>query len=86
MSDPITTLLLQISQDLGEMKAEIRSTNSILVKHVEDDKLLEDRIGQLEIGAAKRKGALGALAAVSAFLGGAVGYIAERFGISFGGH
>lgn len=73
---------------LARIEQKIDSAAGTLAQHALDDKAIQkalfDRVEVLQLGQAKQKGFLSALAAVGSVLGAGVGYIIER--ITLGHH
>lgn len=65
----IYNVLMDIKGDVGAVKAIAENTRQVLKQHVEDDKVLTDRVRRVELAQAKARGA----AKVWTLVGGTLG-------------
>jgi hypothetical protein len=80
--------LLEIQRSLGRIEQKIDGHSQTLAQHTADDKVVQralfERIETLQLGVAKQKGFMTALASVGSVLGAGAGYLIER--VTFGSH
>lgn len=85
MSD-LYSVLLEIKEDIGAIRATTEATSKVLAQHVEDDKKLTERVLKMELAQAKTKGSAKAWASMGAVGGAVLGYLATFFAGSMNGH
>lgn len=77
--DAIYYKLMEISSDIGELKALQTQTNATLIAHIADDKNIETRVSVLEAGVNRQVGAVKVFAVIGTFLGAVGGVIGSLF-------
>lgn len=77
----LMNVLLQVSRDMGETKAQITSTTALLANHIGVDTVVQNQlrtdITTLQMGNAKQRGFLAAIGAVGTVLGAGIGYVID---------
>lgn len=71
--------LLDIKQTVGEVHATAKSLESALLRHVQDDERVEERVREVELAQAKHRGALKVWSLVAAGAGAIIGFLVDWF-------
>jgi hypothetical protein len=69
--------IAQVFGALGRIEQKIDTHTQWMTSHVAENKALEADVRKLEIGAARQKGVMAALAGVGSLLGAGVGYAVD---------
>lgn len=78
----IYSALLEIKDDIGQIRANTTSTKEWLTQHVADDKLLTGRVSQLELKQENKRGGDRVWALIYAAGGSLLGAVASYLGLS----
>jgi hypothetical protein len=79
MNDPILEALLDIKNDVGEVRAKIGALEVWLTQHVADDTVDHERIRKLEMADAVARGKASVWQLASVAAGSALGWAIEYF-------
>lgn len=77
VSDASFAILLQVAQDVGELKGSLHGFDARVTQHIADDAAIYAKVYALEIGQAKQRGIIAALGAVGTALGAGIGYVID---------
>lgn len=77
----LMTVLLQVSRDMGETKAQIASTTALLANHIGVDTVVQNALRSdvttLQLGQARQRGFIAAVCSVGTVLGAGIGYVID---------
>lgn len=78
MSDPVINVLLDIKEDVGEVKASLRAMNAWMEQHAREDREAHERIQALELRSATQRGRASVWHIIATGVGAVVGFVAEH--------
>jgi hypothetical protein len=78
--------IAQVFGALGRIEQKIDGHTEWMTKHVAENRLLEEDVRKLQLGAARQRGVLAALTTVGTLLGAGVGYAVDLFTMRGGNH
>ena len=83
MDPGIHQTLLDVSQKLGQLTAECQNTNALLLRHMEDDKdignRIDGRLAKLELTSATQRGGFKVVAVLSTAIAALVAFAVETW-------
>lgn len=85
MSDPVLETLFEIKGDVGEMKASLRALNAWMEQHASEDREAHERIAELELNSATRRGRASVWHLMATGAGATIGFLADHAITFFGG-
>lgn len=77
MSDPVISVLLDIKEDVGEVKASLRALNAWMEQHAREDREAHERITKLEMRAAAQRGRASVWHIIATGTGALLGFVAQ---------
>ena len=69
----------EIMRSLGRIEQKIDNHTTWMSAHVDEDKVVAEKVEVIRLTLSRQRGFMSALAAVGAFLGAAIGYAIEYF-------
>lgn len=84
-NNDLLNVLLEIKNDVGQLKQQATGHTAWMTQHVEDDKKMAKDINTLQMQGARQKGFLGALSIMGGGLTYAIGFLFEKW-MSGSGH
>ena len=69
----VYNVLMAIREDLGEIKATLKSTAGVLEGHIEEDKIWVDKVRRIELDEARQRGAMRVWATIATTAGAIAG-------------
>lgn len=72
-------VLLEMKEDVGELKSTASSQAAAFAQHVQDDAVLARSVGELRLAGARRIGAMSVWSLLTSLASGAIGAAATYF-------
>jgi len=85
-NEALMGVLLDIKQDMGELKGASVAHAQALAAHILDDRLIAESVNKLQLSAAKQRGFVAAVSLVGGLIGTGIGIAADYLARGGGNH